>query len=926
MELRGRASRPDAAPGAPWRQKTMCARTGAVLRPEPRWLSPARHPRRATPCPGCFGFVREGAIGYILPIMTATRLVKTGKFSARELFAPESVAVIGAASGDGARVAANVLSGSFAGPVYLVDPAGGKRAGTPFLPSIEALPEAPELAVVTTAPDQVASALMALGKRGTRAAVVTAPVAPNLDQVAREAGVRLLGPGSFGIAVPRLGLNASVSHINPLPGRLALVSQSASLCRAVLDWAEPNGVGFSHVVGIGGNADIGFGLVLDWLSRDAGTGAILLDIRRLKDRRAFISAARAASRLRPVVAIRPGVRLQDPSGRAAAVFQAALHRAGVFCVSTLEDLLAAAETLTRARPLRNENLAIISNAISSGRLAADAALAAGIGLAPLPPELGEVLRGTLGSEFVSGIIYTGHEHPIRLAETAAMLSSAKAVGGILAVLSPTGEADEAGVTALREAAHTVKQPLLTCIMGETTGALHRRVLADAGLPVFATPEAAVRGFQYLVQDRRARAAAQELPSSRVLTVQPDEAAADAVIRAVRQAGRETLTQDEALRVLAAYGLGVAPSLAAETAEDAARAASRIGFPVVVKKRRSTRADDHRYADISLDLLGADAVRAAASLLLASGAPEGLIVQGQIARTREIAIRAKDDAMLGPAISVGQAGLGDERAEDLAFDLPPLNLTLAEGLVTRSRALRPLPGLLDRPDHGAAMAADALVRVSQLLVDRPDITELEIDPAFVSADRLTVAGAWIRLCPPGARSVLAIPPYPGELAERLVVHDEVFIIRPIRPEDAEAHQALICRIPPDDLRYRFFSAVRELSPEQIARLTQIDYDREMAFVAVRETTGETVGVSRLVREGDGTRAEFAVVVEPSVKGYGLASHLMRRLVDWGRDHKLAAIVGQVLTDNRVMLGFVRHLGFKIHPLQDEPDVVEAVLTL
>jgi acetyltransferase len=858
--------------------------------------------------------------------MKVTRLVKTGKFSARALFTPASVAVIGAASGDGARVAANVLSGSFAGPVYLVDPAGGKRAGTPFLPTIESLPEAPELAIVATPPEQVAGDLMALGKRGTHAAIVTAPVAPDLAQMARQTGVRLLGPGSFGIAIPQLGLNASVSHINPLPGRLALVSQSASLCRAVLDWAEPNGVGFSHIVGIGGNADIGFGLVLDWLSRDTGTGAILLDIRRLKDRRAFISAARAASRLRPVVAIRPGVRMLDPSGRAAAVFQAALHRAGVFCVSTLEDLLAAAETLTRARPLRNEALTIVSNAISAGRLAADAALAAGINLADLPPEMGEVLRATLGSEFVSGMIYTGHESPLRLAETAAILSSSKPVGGILAVLSPTGEADDAGVAALREAARTVKQPMLTCIMGETTGALHRRTFAEAGLPVFATPEAAVRGFQYLVQDRRARAAAQELPSSRVLTVLPDESAVESVIQAVRQANRTGLTQDEALRVLAAYDLAVAPSAAARTAEEAAEAAQRIGFPVVVKKRRSSRPDDHRYADISLDLLNPDAVRAAATLLLASGAPEGLIIQGQIARTREIAIRAKDDPMLGPAISVGQAGFADTRPDDLAYDLPPLNLPLAGALVTRSRALRPLPGLLDRPDRGAGAAADALVRVSQLLVDRPEIAELEIDPAFVGADRLIVAGAWIRLHSPEARSVLAIPPYPSELTEQFVIRGEHFFIRPIRPEDAEAHQALIARIPPDDLRYRFFSAVRELSPEQIARLTQIDYDREMAFVAVRESTGETVGVSRLVREGDGTRAEFAVVVEPSVKGYGLASHLMERLIEWGRAQKLDKIVGQVLTDNRVMLGFVRRLGFELHPIQDEPDVVEAVLAL
>ena len=315
-------------------------------------------------------------------------------------------------------------------------------------------------------------------------------------------GVRVLGPGSFGIAVPAIGLNASRAHLPPPAGRIGLVSQSASLCRTVLDWAQPNGVGFSHIVGIGGRADIGFGLVLDWLSRDPGTGAILLDIRQLRNRRAFLSAARAASRLRPVVAIRPGGCWRDPSGAAERAFEAALRRAGVLCVTSLEDLLAAAEILARARPVRSEALSIVTNAIAAGRMAADAVLRDGLQLA-------------------SDIVHVEPDESARLAALAPRLPPTPGVGGVLVVHAPTGAADRPAIAALAECRDTMKVPLLVCAMGETTGAVTGAAWPKPAWPVFATPEQAVRGFLHLVQDRRNRAAARELPPSTVLTVAPD---------------------------------------------------------------------------------------------------------------------------------------------------------------------------------------------------------------------------------------------------------------------------------------------------------------------------------------------------------------------------------------------------------------------
>jgi acetyltransferase len=769
--------------------------------------------------------------------MSVPRSLK-GRFSADRLYAPASVAICGADTREGARVLANMREAGFKGRIMAV---GGQ--GPDAYASVARLPEPPDLAVLACPPEEGASALRALGKLGTRAGVAITQV-PDLTALTQETGVRVLGASSFGIAVPRLGLNASVSHIKVPAGRVALLTQSASMARAVLDWAGPNGVGFSHISGVGGNADLGFGTGLDWLSRDPDTGLILMDIRRVKGRRAFISAARAASRLRPVVAIRPGGYLIDPSGQADAVFAAALSRAGVFVVHQFEELLAAAETLSRSKPARGDGLAIVTNAIGPGRLAADAALTAGIKLAVLPPEarvvLSTGLAANLPADLVYGLVYAGTSASTQVAELAAMLGAVKSVGGVLVILAPTGPEDATAVEAVIAASHIGTLPVLTCVMGETTGAALRRRLAEAGLPAFASPEQAVQAFGHLLRDRHAKIAARELPGSRVLEVAPDHQTVHAVIRAARQAERDALTSQETQAVLAAYG----------------------------------------------------------------------IQMGAVQDRERVSVRVHDDPTFGPAIGIAQAGGKTQ------FGLPPLNLKLASDLAHSA-------GLTG---GACESAAQLLVRISQLLVDEGAISLLGLDPVWLREGGAVYGDAAIWLRRPGYAAALAIPPYPEHLAEHWEGKGQKFIIRPIRPEDAEAHAGLIRRVPPEDMRYRFFTAMREVSPEQMARLTQIDYEREMAFIAVRERDGATVGVSRLVREMGTPRGEFAIVVEPDAKGLGLAQHLMKRLIDWGKSVGLTEIVGTVLADNHPMLGFVRRLGFAVHGVPDEPDVVEVVLEL
>jgi acyl-CoA synthetase (NDP forming)/GNAT superfamily N-acetyltransferase len=743
--------------------------------------------------------------------------VTTGRrrFPPELLFRPETVAVIGAQTPAGQRICANLAAGAFTGPVWH-----------------DALPEAPDLAVLACEAAAVEAALGALAAAGGRAAVVTSQVEA-LGAIAGRTGVRVLGASAFGIAVPGIGLNATLSHM-PIPaGRVALVTQSTSLARAVIDWAGPNGVGFSHVVGLGGNVDWGFGPTLDYLSRDPGTGLILLDIRRIRGPAAFISAARAASRLRPVVAVRPGGRLLDPSGRADAVFAQALQRAGVFVADGMEALFAAAEIFSRTRPLRHETMAVVTNAIGPGRLACDAALRAGIALADLPPEVQASLSGTLPAELVHGLVYVGRL-PVHVAEAAAMLSAVPDVGGVLLLLTPTGPTDAAAIEAVVAAVHTAKMPVLSCIMGETTGAGFRARLAHAGMPAFATPEQAVTAFAHLLRDRRARQAARELPGARVLDVAHQPAA----LAHILEAGQAPSAAD-ALALLQAYGLAAAP-----------------------------------------------------------------------AGGRDALVSVHDDAMFGPAIGLAVG------AAPSAYDLPPLNLVLAQDLARRAGADA---AAVDR-------VAPALVRVSQLLLDAPRIATLRI-ALTLGPDGAGARDAAITLRRVGERGALAIAPYPDALVTPFTAAGgEAFTIRPIRPEDAQAHAAMIARVPPDDLRFRFFAAVREISPEQMARLTQIDYGREMAFVAVRAASGTTAGVARAVRETLDDSAEFAILVEPAAKGRGLATHLMGRLICWARSQGIGRITGQVLADNHTMLAFVRHLGFVTTSVPGEPDLVEAVLNL
>lgn len=842
-------------------------------------------------------------------------------FDPSRMFRPGSICLSGSRTKLGQIVLSHLRAGGFSGSI-------GTAEHDPV--------DNADLAVVADDPEHVQAALAAHAARGACGAIVLSFMrGSSLRAVAETVGIRALGPHSFGMVLPGLGLNASAFSFVPEKGKVALVGQSASVARTVIDWAVPNKVGFSHLIGIGRNdATIGFGLVLDHLGRDPDTAAIMVEIDRLRDPRAFFSAARMAARLRPVVAIAPGLWLSDPSGGAYRATQAALGRIGVLLTASIGEFLAAAETLTRVKPVRHEGLAILTNSVSLGRLAADEAIRAGVRLATLSPESIQILSlATNQLPPATGPIFVGKPGKTTIADAAAMLSAAPEVGGILVVHAPTCTDDSIAIAALTACAKTVKVPLLIAAMGEETGLDHRHALSGAGLACFDSPEAAIAGFRHLLENRRNRAQARELPASVVLDVHPNRQSAIGRMSAARAEGLTQLVQDEALAVLAAYHIPVLESRHAASPEQAASVASSLGFPVVLKLSHPDVPTNQLAGSVVLNVKDAASVLTSACTMLellaqsgANPAKAGFVVQVQAMQGVILRVRVTDNPVLGPVIGFGGGGGDPDDVSHLAIGLPPLNLELAYGLIHRSEMAPKLRAIRGQDAIDEDALAAMLVRASQMVIDLPEILTLDIDPIFATDKGAVVASARILLRPEGQeRPPLVISPYPSEMISHYTARGQRFLLRPIRPEDADAHAAMLSRFTPEDMRFRFFSPMKQLPIEQIVRLTDIDYMREMAVIVVHEASGQTAGVARLVRnDTDGKSAEFAVAVDKSFKKFGLGTVLMQSVIAWGKANGVQEIVGQILSDNVPMLAFIKRLGFTLQRMPDEPDVMEARL--
>ncbi len=892
------------------------------------------------------------------------------------LFTPASIAVIGASDRPGsvgATVWANLKQGGFVGPLLAVNQRPVLLDGVPACARVADLPLAPDLAVICTPPATVPGLIAALGARGTRAAVVlTAGLDATQRQAMLEAAkpflLRILGPNGIGLLVPASGLNASFAHTGAAAGELAFVSQSGALVTAMLDWAQGRGIGFSQVVSLGEHADIDFGDMLDWLASDPHTRAILLYIESVTEARKFMSAARAAARNKPVIVVKSG-RSQQGQRAAAShtgalagadwVLDAAIRRAGMLRVDSLQDLFQAAETLARWRGNQAERLLVLTNGGGAGVMAADAAANVGIALAELAPATLARLDAVLPANWSHGnpVDIIGDAPVQRYVDTLQALAGDPAAEAVLFVHAPTAIVPSADIA--RALVPLVRpapgQPprLLGCWLGGPAVAAARQQFFDAGIACYPTPEDAVRAFAMLVDFRRNQAQLLETPAALAADTVDRSAQRAAVSQLVRQVlaeGRGLLSEPEAKTVLAAYGIPVvathfvalrpgADSQAA-AAEDVVAAAQAIGWPVALKIVSPEISHKSDVGGVVLDLADAAALRSAVSAMLArvalrrpDAALAGFSVQAMVRRAhaRELIVGASIDPVFGPVILFGQGGTAVELLADRAIGLPPLNEPLARALVARTRVAKLLGAWRDTPaaDMGALHAV--LIAVSDMLADLPELAELDINPLLVDDQGAVALDARMRLdaAAPGGAAHFAILPYPAQWVETVAWQGRPLVLRPIRPEDEAGHRDFLGDLAPEDIRMRIFYSRRSIAHSELARLTQVDHAREITFIATeRDAAGaeRTLGAVRALIDPDNHDAEFGIIVRSSLKGAGLGALLMHKLIRTLRERGTCRLVATVLVGNRRMLDLARDLGFTLLPVDPGADTREIVLAL
>ena len=885
---------------------------------------------------------------------------------------PASVALIGASQQSmsvGNVIARNLLGAGFDGPVLPVNPHDKAVAGVLAYPDIASLPITPDLAVIATPPHTVPGIIAELGQRGTRGAIViTAGFGggnPGQDDgrtlrqqmldAARPHLLRILGPNCLGAMVPGHGLNASFIHIPPLKGDLAVLAQSGAVLTAMVDWATTRGIGFSYLVSMGDMADVDFGDMLDYMAADVDVRAILLYVEAITNARKFMSAARAAARAKPVIVIKAGrcaAAAKAASSHTGAlagsdsVYDAAFQRAGMLRVHDLDELFDAVETLSTGVRLRGDRLAILTNGGGMGVLATDTLIADGGRLAELSEETINALSTRLPPTWSRGnpVDIIGDADGSRYAAALSLILEDPGVDITLVLNSPVAVADSTEVaqtiiTTLDATNPDMRKPLLTCWVGEGAAREARQLFYQQKIPTYPTPDKAVRALGHLRRFQRNREILLEIPPTLTKAPPGDHGLARTIISSALAEGRGWLMEDEAKRILSAWGVPTVRTLFAANPADAALAAEQIGGKVALKILSPDITHKSDVGGVQLQLAGGAEVEAAALAMrdrVLSMKPQanirGFSVQEMANKpdAHELILGMVEDSLFGPVILFGQGGIAVEVIEDKALVLAPLNMALAHEMIAQTRVSRLLNGYRSRPAANINAIADALICISQMICDLPEITELDINPLFADEHGVLALDARIRVATPRlpGTSRLAIRPYPEKLEKTVTLpNGEPIFIRPIRPEDEPLLHEMITRMAPEDIRLRFFVPLRQLSRQTAARMTQIDYDREMALVALPPTgKPEMLGIVRLASNPDNLGAEYAVLVRSDMKGRGLGLRLMEEILSYAKSRNIPTVYGQVLRENKAMLQLCEGLGFTRHQRPDDPGVIEVRVDL
>ena len=885
----------------------------------------------------------------------------------RQSFAPRSVAVIGATEtlgSVGRTILWNLIGNPFGGTVYPVNPKRPNVLGIKAYPSIGAVPDRVDLAVLVTPASRVPELIGECVAAGVKGAIIisagfkeTGPGGIELERQilarAREGRMRVVGPNCLGVMSPQSGLNATFAGAMARPGTIGFLSQSGALCTAVLDWSLRANVGFSAFVSVGSMLDVGWGDLIDHLGDDPRTGSIIIYMETIGDARAFLSAAREVALTKPIIVIKAG-RTEAAAQAAAShtgslagsdeVLDAAFRRCGVLRVDRIAELFSMADVLAKQPHPKGPRLTIVTNAGGPGVLATDALIAGGGALASLSDETIEALGGFLPVHWSHGnpIDVLGDAGADRYAKALAVAAKDPGTDGLLVILTPQAMTDATQTAEMLKAhAQTEGKPVLASWMGGADVAAGEAILQRAGIPTFNFPDTAARAFNAMWQYSRNLDALYETPVSPPDEEGgPDREAAARLIDAAQATGRTLLTEAESKRLLTFYGIPtVETRVAATEAEaEALLAAEAIGFPVVLKLHSETLTHKTDIGGVQLNLADGDAVRHTyrsieASVQERAGAGHflGVTVQPMIERAGyELIVGGSLDPQFGPVLLFGTGGQLVEVFQDRALGLPPLNTTLARRMMERTRIFAALNGVRGRAPVDLAALDLLMVRFSQLVVDQRGIREIDINPLLPSPEGLMALDARVLLHAPEITDEqipkLAIRPYPAQYVSPWTRPDgTIVVIRPIRPEDEPLLVRFHRELSEGSVHLRYFGALKLSHRVAHSRLTRIcfnDYDREIALVVDHRDPAagsrEILAVGRLIRAHGVDEAEFGLLVRDGIQGQGLGTELLRRLIAIGRDEQLRRIVADILPENRAMLGVCTKLGFRLD--RAEGDVV------
>jgi acetyltransferase len=891
----------------------------------------------------------------------------------KNLLAPRSVALVGASPRQGSvgrAILNNIGKAKFAGEFGLVNPRYSEIDGVATVGSLSKLSFVPELVVLTTPAKSIPGLVDEAGGCGTAGAVIVSAglghgpgsLAEEAEHAAQKYGMRLIGPNCLGIMMPCANLNASFSAHMPGKGNLALISQSGAIAAGMVDWAAQRAVGFSGIVSIGDQLDVDIADLLDYFAMDEKTQAILLYIEAIKDARKFMSAARAAARIKPVVVVKSGRMAQGAKAAAThtgalagsdAVYDAAFQRAGMLRVSDLRELFDCAETLGRLKSPPGKRLAILTNGGGIGVLAVDRLVELGGIPAAISPEMRTKLDAVLpptwsGSNPVDII---GDADAARYAAALEVLLTDPGNDAILVmnVQTAIARADEIAATVTsvvqeyRAPQRMSPKPVLAAWIGADQKISD--LLSGAGIPNYPTEDDAVRGFMHLVRHRELVETLAQVPPAMPSSFAPDTEAARRVVADALGDDRQWLDPIEIRRLFDAYDIAMVPTYAAADAEQAVVHASAIfaqGSTVVLKIMSRDIVHKSDVGGVVLNLTSAEQVRAATSDILARAKamrPEariyGVMVQAMVLRpkTRELILGLADDPNFGTVVVFGRGGTAVEIINDKALALPPLDLQLARSLIERTRVSRLLRAYRDVPAVKEDAVAMVLVKLAQMAADIPEIRGLDINPLLadqsgvLAVDARVALGRVERKFRGSGPANFAVRPYPSQWQRHLEVKDGWrVLVRPIRPEDEPLIHEFLHHVTSHDLRLRFFAPMKEFSHEFIARLTQLDYARAMAFVAFDEVTNELLGVVRVHSDSIYESGEYAILLRSDLKGRGLGWALMQMIIEYARSEGLKEISGDVLTENTVMLAMCRSLGFEVKTDPTEHDICNVRLAL